>query len=70
MAAPASGLVILGLLAQLLLLAVRLLARRCLSDRDSANQALIVIELIGDGVTVLLFALGTFGAIFHVAVNI
>jgi hypothetical protein len=28
---------------------------------------MFILELIGDGATVLFFALGTFGAIWHVA---
>ena len=50
---------------QLLLFAVRALIKRYAPDRTSAAQGLMVLELFGDGVTVLLFALGTFGAIMH-----
>jgi hypothetical protein len=66
-AAPAQGLVVLGLGAQMLLIVVRLLIKRLISDRTSVIQAFIIIELIGDGVTVMLFALGTLGAIMHLA---
>ncbi len=54
-----------GLGLQLLLFVVRLLIKRYAPDRTSAVQGFMVLELIGDGVTVLLFALGTFGAIMH-----
>ena len=69
-ATPALRFVILGLAAQLLLFAVRLLIKRFMSDRTSAIQSLIIVELIGDGVTVLLFALGTLGAIMSAAENV
>ena len=67
---PALRFVILGLAAQLLLFTVRLLVKRFMSDRTSAIQVLIVIELIGDGVTVLFFALGTLGAILSAVENV
>lgn len=61
----AQVLVLCGLGLQVLLLALRMLIKRYAPDRDSAVQGFMVLELIGDGVTVLLFALGTFGAIMH-----
>jgi len=63
--ASAQSVVLGGLGLQLLLLAARALIKRYAPDRDSAVQGFIVLELIGDGVTVLLFALGTLGAIMH-----
>jgi len=63
--ASAQSVVLGGLGLQLLLLAARALIKRYAPDRDSAVQGFIVLELIGDGVTVLLFALGTLGAITH-----
>jgi hypothetical protein len=36
------------------------------TDRAIAAQAFMILELIGDGVTVLLFALATPGAVTHV----
>jgi hypothetical protein len=57
------NLVVLGLVLQMLMLAASLLIRRQLPDPEIATQALFILELIGDGVTVLLFATGTFGAI-------
>jgi hypothetical protein len=54
-----------GIVLQLLLIAVRALIKRYAPDRSSAVQGFMILELIGDGVTVLLFALGTFGAIMH-----
>jgi hypothetical protein len=61
----AQVLVLGGLGLQVLLFAVRVLIKRYAPDRSSAVQGFMVLELIGDGVTVLLFALGTFGAIMH-----
>lgn len=61
----AQSVVLGGLGLQLLLLAARALIKRYAPDRTSAVQGFIVLELIGDGVTVLLFALGTLGAIMH-----
>ena len=61
----AQVLVLGGLGLQVLMFAVRLLIKRYAPDRASAVQGFVVLDLIGDGVTVLLFALGTFGAIMH-----
>jgi hypothetical protein len=61
--ASAHSLVLVGLGLQLLLVGARVLIKRYVPDRDSALQGFGVLALIGDGVTVLLFALGTLGAI-------
>lgn len=61
------GLVVLGLVLQVLMIGVRALIRRHATDADTAAQGVFILELIGDGVTVLFFALGTYGAILHVA---
>ena len=65
---PASGesgisLVLWGIGIQLALMAARALIKRRVADQ-AADKLLLVLELIGDGATVLLFALGTFGTIF------
>jgi hypothetical protein len=60
-------LVVLGLVLQVLMIGVRALIRRHAPDADTAAQGMFTLELIGDGVTVLFFALGTYGAILHVA---
>jgi hypothetical protein len=44
----------------------RALIERSVADRELATQTLTVVELIGDGATVLLFALSTLGAIIGV----
>jgi hypothetical protein len=59
-----------GLLLQAVLLVARVLVKRYAPDRVAATQGLFIVELIGDGATVLLFALGTLGAILHAADDI
>ena len=63
----ARSLVVLGLVLQFLMIGARMLVRRKVPDTDAAAQGLLVLELVGDGVTVLLFALGTFGVIPNLA---
>jgi hypothetical protein len=58
-------LLLCGVVLQLLLIGLRALVKRYVPDAGSAAQASMMLELVGDGVTVLLFALGTFGAITH-----
>ena len=65
--ASASGFVLSGVALQLLLVVARALIKRYVADRTLATQSMIVLELIGDGVTVLLFALATLGAITKAA---
>lgn len=59
----APALVLTGLGVQLALVFARVLVRRYVRDQAVAAQSMIILELIADGVTVLLFALATFGAI-------
>ncbi len=61
----ASSFVLSGLGLQALLIAATLVIKRIVTDKAIAAQALAILELIGDGVTVLLFALATLGAIIH-----
>lgn len=61
------SLVVLGLVLQVLMIGARGLIKRQAPDSDTAAQGMFVLELIGDGVTVLCFALGTFGAILSMA---
>jgi hypothetical protein len=63
----ARSLVVLGLVLQLLMIGVRMLVRHKAPDAGAAAQGLLILELVGDGVTVLLFALGTFGVILNIA---
>jgi hypothetical protein len=57
---------IIGVAVQFLLLAARWLIRRRVAP-DLAPQTLQIAELIGDGVTVLLFALATLGGVTQLA---
>ncbi len=61
--ASASSLMIAGVIVQIALLLVHALVRRRVSDGQIAAQLSALIELVGDSVTVLLFALGTLGPI-------
>lgn len=56
---------LIGLALQLLLLIGRLLIKRHATDPETAIKGYYVVELIGDGVTVFLFALATLGALLR-----
>lgn len=56
-----------GLGLQLLLIAARALIKRQVREPLAAAQGLLILELVADGVTVLLFALATFGGIMQTA---
>lgn len=64
------SIVLAGLGLQCLLVGVRMLVKRYAPDHGSALQGMSVLSIIGDGVTVLLFALGTLTAILPAADNI
>jgi hypothetical protein len=61
----AQGLLIAGVCLQIAIIAARALLRRRVSDPDVLRQALLILEIAADGLTVLLFALATLGAIGH-----
>lgn len=64
-AGSASSLFLYGILLQLAVLIARVLVKKHASNEAAGAQMLAVIELLGDGVTVLLFAVGTFGGIMQ-----
>lgn len=66
----AVALVALGLGVQFAVVALRALIRRRAASAESATQALGLVELLGDGITVLLFAMATYGAIVRAPLNI
>ena len=66
----ASRYVLAGLGVQMLLIAARALIKRRAPDAASARRALAILELVADGVTVLLFAVGTLSAITQRAGNL
>jgi hypothetical protein len=59
----AQGLLFAGVCLQIAMIAGRALIRRRVSDPDLLRQALLLLEIVADGVTVLLFAFATLGAI-------
>ena len=66
----AQTLVLVGLALQVLLIGARMLARRRASESDVAAQGLMILELVADGVTVLLFAIATLGTIMQASGNV
>lgn len=68
--ASAASFVLSGLALQVLMIAARLMIKRVITDQQMAAQALDIIELVADGITVLLFAMATLGAIAHAPAEI
>jgi hypothetical protein len=66
----AQTLVLVGLALQVLLIGARMLARRRAEESQVAEQGLMVLELVADGVTVLLFAMATLGTIIQASGNV
>lgn len=79
-AVPASGmrghtpsgpnLVLIGLVLQGVLLLARYLVKRFAPDGETALQGVSIVSLLGDGVTVLLFAWGTLAATLPVGADL
>ena len=63
--ASAQSLFVMGLVVQIVLTIARWIIKYRVSDADAAAQTLSIIDLLGDGATVFLFALGTLGAVLH-----
>jgi hypothetical protein len=63
---PTRTLLLWGVGVQIALMIVRKLVERQVRDPAIAAQALTVLELLGDGATVALFALATLGGIMRV----
>jgi hypothetical protein len=64
---PTRTLMLWGVGVQVAVILVRQLIERRVSDPATAGTALMVIELIADGVTVALFAIATLGGIMRIA---
>ena len=62
---PTRTLMLLGVCVQIAVMLGRMVIRHRLRDPATAAQALNVLELLGDGVTVALFAIATFGGIMQ-----
>lgn len=65
--APSRALVIWGLTSQVIAIALGWLIERQVRDPVVAGQALTVVELLADGVTVALFAIATLRGIMRLA---
>lgn len=63
----ASGFALLGLVLQLLLVLARALLKRYISDLTLAAQIMMILEIVADGVTVMLFAMATLGPLTQAA---
>lgn len=63
--AASSGYLLWGLGLQAAVILAHALVRRGVDDPASAGKAMLVVELLADGATVLLFALATLSAIGH-----
>ena len=63
---PTRTLMLWGVGIQVVLMIARKLVERQVRDPAIAAQALMLLELLGDGATVLLFAIATFGGILRV----
>jgi hypothetical protein len=60
---PTRAMMLWGVGVQILTIVVRWLIERQVRDPVMAGQALMVVELLADGVTVALFAIATLGGI-------
>jgi hypothetical protein len=66
----AQTLVLGGLALQVLLIVAGALVKHRAPESETAAQALMVLELLADGVTVFLFAWATLGAIMQASGNV
>jgi hypothetical protein len=63
---PTRTLMLWGVGVQIAIIVAGKLIERRVRDRAIAAQALTLLELVGDGVTVALFAIATFGGIMRI----
>ena len=63
---PTRTLMLWGVGAQIAVIVLRKVIQRQIRDPAMAGTALMVLEIVGDGVTVALFAIATLGGIVHV----
>ena len=69
-AGSGQSLVLAGLALQVLLMGARALVKRRSPDSETATQGLMILELVADGITVLLFAMATLGTIISASGNV
>ncbi len=62
---PTRALMLWGIGMQIVAIVVRWLIGRRVRDPELATQALTIVELLADGVTVALFAIATLGGIMR-----
>jgi hypothetical protein len=67
---PTRTLMVWGVGAQIAVILASMLIKRRVSDPAIAGQALTILELFGDGVTVALFAMATLGGIMQLGTEI
>ncbi len=67
---PTRTLMLWGVGVQIAVILARVLIERRVSDPAIAGQALGVVELLGDGVTVALFAIATLGGIMQLEAEV
>jgi hypothetical protein len=63
---PTRTLMLFGVGAQIAVMILRKVMQRQIRDPAMAGTALMVLEIVGDGVTVALFAVATLGGIMRV----
>ena len=63
---PTRTLMLWGVGAQIAVIVLRKIIQRQIRDPAMAGTALMVLEIVGDGVTVALFAIATLGGIMRV----
>ena len=63
---PTRTLMLWGVGAQIAVIALRKIIERKVRDPAQAGTALMVLEIVGDGVTVALFAIATLGGIIRI----
>ena len=63
---PTRTLMLWGVGAQIAVIVLRQVIQRQIRDPAMAGTALMVLEIVGDGVTVALFAIATLGGIMRV----
>jgi hypothetical protein len=67
---PTRTLMLWGVCVQIAVILGRMVIQHRLRDPEIAGQALNVLELIGDGVTVALFAIATLGGIMQLGTQV
>ena len=67
---PTRTLMLWGVCVQIAVMLGRMVIQHRMRDPEVAGQALTVLELLGDGVTVALFAIATLGGIMQLGAEV